>query len=60
MVFNTSQTASKAGKKARPMVRHRPRDCRRKNDAMRLHGAGLLSDRALTLLFATHPHWGHE
>ena len=52
------QTAStQAGKKARPMVRHRPRDCRRKNDAMRLHSAGLLSDLALTQLFAACPHW---
>ena len=31
-----------------------------KSAAMRLHGAGLLSDRALTQLFATRAHWGHE
>lgn len=28
-----------------------------KSQAMRLHGAGLLSNNALTQLFATRPHW---
>lgn len=31
-----------------------------KSQAMRLQSAGLLSDRALTQLFATRPHWGRE
>lgn len=56
----TSQAIAAELKRARLMVRHRPRYCRRKNDAMRLHGAGLLSDPALTQLFATRAHWGHE
>ncbi len=31
-----------------------------KSQAMRLHGAGLLSNNALTELFATRPDWRHE
>lgn len=30
-----------------------------KTNTLRQHGAGLLSDRALTQLFAARPHWRH-